>query len=575
MKNVVTLVLALLGALAVFAQQNPYWLTPTGTLNHWSTPPGLTNNFNAGFTSGLTAVYSNSGDLQIAINALSSGGGYQISAAGMSPIVVGLPPNSSFSMPDMTIIPVPNNCNRYYVVYATGVNWNGLHVWYTVMDYSNLTQSWSATAVDVPLLSAQGVVWGAQTLAMATSQITGLGDRRLYFICDGFFGGISSFVVDNTGIHTRQTVVATAALPAFSMQATSLELSPNGRKLAWAEPGGDIRMVTLNAFWQFQSSQSFAIPNSTSCSGVEFTGTNNELFCSVSGGADQGVNAIDVTQPGTVYTHVPGSGAFDQSWVELARTKSMYVANATGYQEIVSNSYSMGAFKAGSPAYMNVLSPIGYTLPDQIDGEDYLAHQQFVDLGPDLKRCEGNCVELSVRFPSPLCTYVWSGPGGLTHTGSSLCTTVELVGMNTYTVQAFCPGGCNSTGEVDILAYAHGTKSCQYHSAEAACCKSGGPGDTKKWAGEPEQEFASSLTAAPNPFSHASKIAFSVATDSEATLNMYDATGRLVETLYSGNLMAGEQYNVEFNGAEHPDGIYVYILRTATETMHGKLVLNK
>jgi hypothetical protein len=46
----------------------------------------------------------------------------------------------------------------------------------------------------------------------------------------------------------------------------------------------------------------------------------------------------------------------------------------------------------------------------------------------------------------------------------------------------------------------------------------------------------------------------------DAALTVFDASGRLVETLYTGRIGAGEQH-VSWNTGELPSGVYILVLR--------------
>jgi hypothetical protein len=76
----------------------------------------------------------------------------------------------------------------------------------------------------------------------------------------------------------------------------------------------------------------------------------------------------------------------------------------------------------------------------------------------------------------------------------------------------------------------------------------------------------------PNPSQGSSMIAFEVTQPSEATLQVHDLSGRLVETLFEGEMVSGPMYCF-FDGGGLPSGVYVVLLRTETSTATRRLVL--
>jgi photosystem II stability/assembly factor-like uncharacterized protein len=67
--------------------------------------------------------------------------------------------------------------------------------------------------------------------------------------------------------------------------------------------------------------------------------------------------------------------------------------------------------------------------------------------------------------------------------------------------------------------------------------------------------------ARPNPVAGVTTLRFSLPSTSRATLRVYDATGRLVETVLEANLVAGD-HAVNWNAARRSNGIYFAVLET-------------
>ena len=78
----------------------------------------------------------------------------------------------------------------------------------------------------------------------------------------------------------------------------------------------------------------------------------------------------------------------------------------------------------------------------------------------------------------------------------------------------------------------------------------------------------------PNPFNPTTTIRFSLEAHGDVSLQIYDVSGRLVETLVSSRMEAGE-YNVEWNAAFHPSGIYFFSLTSGGEQITKKMLFLK
>jgi photosystem II stability/assembly factor-like uncharacterized protein len=78
----------------------------------------------------------------------------------------------------------------------------------------------------------------------------------------------------------------------------------------------------------------------------------------------------------------------------------------------------------------------------------------------------------------------------------------------------------------------------------------------------------------PNPFNPDTKISFSIPQASFITLKVYDILGKEVAILVNKEKPAGV-YEVEFNGADLPSGIYFYQFKSGTYTETKKMVLMK
>jgi Secretion system C-terminal sorting domain/FG-GAP-like repeat len=102
---------------------------------------------------------------------------------------------------------------------------------------------------------------------------------------------------------------------------------------------------------------------------------------------------------------------------------------------------------------------------------------------------------------------------------------------------------------------------------------------TYKYSNTAEVEISKPFTYAlqqnyPNPFNPSTKIKYSIAKEGKANLKVYDILGREVATLVNEYKQAGK-YEVEFNAANLPSGVYFYKLEAGNYSQVKKMVLLK
>ncbi|MFA7331128.1 MAG: T9SS type A sorting domain-containing protein [Candidatus Delongbacteria bacterium] len=80
--------------------------------------------------------------------------------------------------------------------------------------------------------------------------------------------------------------------------------------------------------------------------------------------------------------------------------------------------------------------------------------------------------------------------------------------------------------------------------------------------------------AYPNPFNPTTTLSYSVPENQEAVLSVYNTNGQLVKTLVNGMVERGE-HKVVFDASDLASGVYVYTLKTASQSAMHKMVLVK
>ncbi|MCZ4407707.1 T9SS type A sorting domain-containing protein [Cryomorphaceae bacterium 1068] len=83
------------------------------------------------------------------------------------------------------------------------------------------------------------------------------------------------------------------------------------------------------------------------------------------------------------------------------------------------------------------------------------------------------------------------------------------------------------------------------------------------------------IKAYPNPNDGVATVTFRTSTDGETMVEIFDIGGRKVDQIYKGDAISNRDYQVELTRPDLPDGIYIFRLTNANETMIGKFIISK
>jgi len=90
---------------------------------------------------------------------------------------------------------------------------------------------------------------------------------------------------------------------------------------------------------------------------------------------------------------------------------------------------------------------------------------------------------------------------------------------------------------------------------------------------EMNPEILESLAASPNPVVSFSTVRFSLKEDANVVLRVYDYSGRMIETLYNGQVKAYQNYDVDFQRRNLMSGIYIVKLTTDKGQSYDKRII--
>jgi CubicO group peptidase (beta-lactamase class C family) len=83
------------------------------------------------------------------------------------------------------------------------------------------------------------------------------------------------------------------------------------------------------------------------------------------------------------------------------------------------------------------------------------------------------------------------------------------------------------------------------------------------------------LVVFPNPVTSRSTISFQSAQSGEITLSIYDVNGKLVSTLFNGNMQKGIQHQITVDAGKLNSGIYICRLQTSAGSISQKIIVRR
>ena len=306
---------------------------------------------------------------------------------------------------EIVVVPFGNNgtmngvCQNKFNIFTMAMANNYASVIQSVLDMDNYTLSAGMIADQFPYQ----VEFGAMAASKAIYGVTGT-DRFLYSIAASGTGGNIGGEVRRLTIHDDGSISNAAFFykPPYSSEVNcftqELDLSPDGNYLLWASWLHDLtpnnnreryHLLDVNTTTNYVQ---FEIPNTpnnnTGFRGVEFDASSTKLYL---GAGPYGIYETNLTH--TYFNQVINSWPFyGSSQIELSFNGKMYVAKND-------NSGVIDCFNPSSPSLAMLGTPDAfilwkstntnpteapkinwqssgdfYTLPDQIDGEDYSAN---------------------------------------------------------------------------------------------------------------------------------------------------------------------------------------------------------
>ncbi|NEN25136.1 hypothetical protein G3O08_16670 [Cryomorpha ignava] len=282
---------------------------------------------------------------------------------------------------EIAIVPIPNECKKYYIIYSMDNPGGFSPLLYIKIDCTGtspvLTYDSTFPYIKPFIISNQG---GSDNTAFAVSQTFNPASNPSRFLLAAKELGIYKSIINSSGISTGVEIASynTLNLQYFDDFATSTEaeISWGTNYFAWCSIGTDkvfiIKIDPSDGTYVPNSIKSFSISDPK---GIEFDSNllNPNLFVSCS----QGIKKISTLNNSTT-TISTGPYDLSNTFLEYGSKNKIYgVSPVTNGGKLIGISTTNSSISTVSGIFdsqftlANYVCQNIYTLPDQIDGENY------------------------------------------------------------------------------------------------------------------------------------------------------------------------------------------------------------
>ncbi len=358
---------------------------------------------------------------------------------------------------------------------------------------------------------------------------------------------------------------------------------------AWASLGGTfgptalnrvcVAQITTNGDFSFKLNVQLLGPNgederyvssNPAGSEIEFPGLNfTSVLCNVDGGTVSTNSALSPICVGDGFSNivqvtVSGNSGVGRFGLVSLPSQNVIATNASGSFNL--NNFPAGNYAIGHVSVESLTQLTGVNNVSQLSGCFDISNFINVNTNPV------NGGTLTVSGSTTICT------GSLTFSVTGqVGTTFRFALLNqqgTQVIQA------NATGTFNFTSLANGTYRVVHVASRGVNLNNIVPPTLLECTDASNQILVtkscpSTLVSSPNPTTGTSFAAFSVAEAQMATLEVYDMSGRKIAELFRQDVQANAEYKVEFDGANLPNGVYIYRLTTLNEVAIEKFMIAK
>lgn len=372
-KNTFRFLLTLSGVLTLgqsYGQQNKWYLPPY--YYDMSTATPTPNSTTSDFLCAVQAIHDNAGNLLFSIK-----DGYLYRADGtqafLLPAYAGQSLTFDLPFPSPSIVAVPGNCDKFYVIYpmATASLGGTVLCWIRVdmgsgspvIDPTSL-QSGPFGVSNPSILTGTS---GTYTISKATSSQN---ERFLFAIK---YGGVDKYFITPTGISLVSNLYT---LPSpGNIAPSSIELSPNQQYLSFCVGNSDNKLYQIQLNGSYDAISTASVDLGYKPVGIQYDATSSYIFVSGSTGGVQWHTSSGITTG--AFNTVSGSSNLRYTLLEMGKTGNIYGVNYNDRKlAYISTAAMPNPTVTTTDITINqiVISFNGgniLALPKQIDGQDY------------------------------------------------------------------------------------------------------------------------------------------------------------------------------------------------------------
>ncbi|TYZ05440.1 hypothetical protein FY528_21110 [Hymenobacter lutimineralis] len=264
--------------------------------------------------------------------------------------------------PEMAVVPVPGVCRRFYLVYTQ------YEISTHALLYAEIDCSGAAPVIRRNNTLLQEPIAG-NCSGLAVSRVMSDGYRYLYSVRNN----VARYQIGSSGI-----TLGTTGTTALTSSPTEADISPDKKTLAWPSTNSaNVMTQSLNELdgGVTQMPVTYSLPAGAGKPyGLEFSPDSKKLYCTTYASSPLARNlyVLNLAVSPAQFTLVSSTAGLGSTQLELGADGLIYGVNTSGRLVTINPNTNAVATSPLTTVLGNSQNAfIQYTLPDQIDGENY------------------------------------------------------------------------------------------------------------------------------------------------------------------------------------------------------------